>query len=234
MRFFEIEPYNHKQKYVIKKSLQSNGTGIQQGSGIIDALSKAATVAGKIASNPAVQSLGKAGLEVGTVLAGHAIANKLANDGHTNAAQTISAVTANPSETLSALLKERDRLKEMYKNGEITKADAISMIKKIDAMRQSGGVAALRCCAKQQVGRGNVMSIRPVKYRPAVMPPNYSLGHIDPASINTSSGLQTGGIGPVAIAGIAAALPLLASLISPVIEKVSSKFMVPALPGLGD
>lgn len=254
MRLYEIEPYNHKQKYAIQKAVKRtttgpfsleeqmlfnkriNSAGVQAGSGWGSALGKLGSVVGKIASNPAVQNLGKAGLEIGTIVAGNAIANKLAQSSQptfNSIAEPLRDAVMNPAQTASSLLAQRDKIKEMYKTGEISKNDAIELIKKIDTMRQSGGVKTLKTLAKQQYGRGNVMSIRPVRYRPAVMPPNYVSGRADPIEINSANGLQTGGIGPIAIAGIASMLPLLASFVGPIVERISGKFVVPAMPGLG-
>lgn len=228
MRLYEITPYSHKQHYAIKKSTEHNFT--QAGSGWADALGKIAATAGKIASNPAVQNLGKAGLEIGTTVAGHMIANKLVNDGYNNAAQVVQTVANDPRGTLETLNRQREEVKDRYKNGALSKAEAIELLKKIDAMKQSGGVMALKKQAIKRYKGGMIQPapVRPV-YRPAVMPANrYSLGHINPVTVN-----QSGGIAPAVLLGLSTALPLLASLVSPVIEKVSSKFMVPNIPGLG-
>lgn len=100
----------------------------------------------------------------------------------------------------------------MYKSGEITKADAISMLRKIMAMQQSGGVANLKHLAKRQYGKGNVMSVR------------------TPRDINNANGLQVGGFLPAALG--AAGIGLLASLVSPFVERISSKYLVGSIPAL--
>lgn len=241
MRLFEIEPYNHRQKYVIKKrnivdaqrpltfeqqqtvNRLIGSTGIQAGSGnAINALGKFAEMAGKIATMPSVQNIGKAGLEMGTILAGNAIANKFANSGHLGMADAVQSATTNPGQTLRDFMAEKDNIREQFKNKLITKEQALSSIKQINSLMQSGGVANLKHLAKRQHGKGRIMQMKPSVYR-------------SPAEINNANGLQTGGFAfaaPMLIAGTL--LPLLSSLVSPIIEKVSSKYFVPALPGLKD
>lgn len=213
-----IDPYSHRQNYSMKKV--NNLSGIQAGSGWTDALSKAVSVAGKIASNKAVQNIGKASLEVGTTLAGTAIANKLANSGHPVVGQALQNIVTDPNGALSNLLQERDAIKERYKNGSISKAEAITLIKKIDQMRQSGGVKALKSHANRQYKGGNIMSIRPVRNSRQIM-------NVDPIIANTSSGLtpQVGGIAPLAIPLVAGGIGILSSMLGPIIERISGKYV---------
>lgn len=204
MKLYTVIPYSHRQQYAIAKEL-NNLQGVQTGSGWADALTKIGSVAGKIASNPAVQNLASAGLDVGASIAGNVLANKLSQN-------------SEASNIVSSIMDRKEQIKNLYKAGQVSKNEALKMLKEIREESQSGGIKNLRSIAKHQHGRGNVMSIRPVRTYRAV----------DPISVNTAGGLtpQTGGILPaIPIALGAAGIGLLGSLLNPIIEKISGKYI---------
>jgi hypothetical protein len=201
MKYYNIIPYSHRQEYLIKKELKKYGVHTQAGSGWADALSKIGSVAGKIASNPAVQNLASSGLEVGTAIAGNVLANKLAQN-------------PNVSNAISTVMQNREEIKQLYKSGELTKNQALDLLKKLQT--QSGGVKSLKTVAKHQYGRGHVMSVRPVK----------NFHTYDPVSINRAGGLQTGGVLPlIPLALGSAGIGLLGSILNPIVERLSSKYV---------
>lgn len=225
MKLYTVIPYSHKQLYAIDRNLKRyygrevnipqiyHNSGIQSGSGMATGLASLGSILGKIASNPAVQNIGKVGLEVGANIAGNVVANKLANAGYQEAAQMAQQVAQNPQQAVSSLLSERDKIKQMYKDGMLSKADAVQMLLKIDKLRQSGGVKNLKMLAKKQ--SGGFVRPRPGRvatYRPAVMPDSYN---------------QSGGIGPLAAmlapAGLALGASLLGGLVSPIMEAISRR-----------
>lgn len=209
MKYYKIVPYSHRQHYAMKKETENVPKHmIQAGSGFADALSKIGSVAGKIASNPAIQNLASAGLEVGSTVAGTMLANKLAQN-------------PNMASNFSTALSSIEEIRKLYKSGEMSRQDALSMIKNIQSQSGSGAVKHLKSVAKKQHNRGHVMSssTRPVRNQRSY----------DPVELNRSSGLsvpQSGGILPaIPIALVAGGIGLLSSILSPILERVSGKYI---------
>ena len=168
MKYYTVIPHSHRQLYAIQRDLSQ--AGIQTGTGWADALGKIGSMAGKLAANPAIQNLASAGLEMGTTIAGQTIANKLAQG------------SPGLSNAISTALEQREKIKQLYKAGEVSKAEALKLLKKIQEENQSGGVKALKSLARHQYGRGNVVSIRPLR---AVNQPQLR----DPISVNRAGGV---------------------------------------------
>lgn len=177
-------------------------------SGLTNALGKVADVAGKVANNKGVQAIAKTGLEVGANVAGQQIANKLAERNYNDAAKVVDSYSRDFKVTdLSqsgqnigtSFEAEKQKIKDMFNNGEINKTQALNLYAKLKA--QSGsGVNKLKKEALKNMKKGNYYAYE---------------------------SNQKGGLGPIAVAGAAAGLGLLGAiaggLLGPVFEQISKK-----------
>ena len=207
---------NHRQERKQRKQL---------GNGIGSALSSLGSTLGSIASNPSFQkglaTVAKTGLEVGAPIAGQLIANKVLPQNQAQAvSQAITQAVTNPQETYE---QAKDLVKQRYKDGIISKDEAVSAIVALKKQYGNGASAvdrirklALKNYKKGNYTGGSKYSIRPVPLRrPAMMSPQME-----------GSGLPLALIAAGAVPVLGA---LAAGLLQPVMEKVARDKIVPKM-----